>query len=410
MTESGEPAFELGFLEEGRRHREAATRRRRRAAIGVSLAITLAWLVYVTLSGQWGRVGDRWASAVTMVFGSFVAGSTPQGGGAVAFPVFTKALEVPAEVARTFSLSIQTVGMGAATLAIVINRRRVEWQAVALGLPVAAVAFLAATLLLGESGEPFRPSVIPGSYVKVSFTLVVAAMALVTFLGARIRVRLVNMELPPMNARTYSALVAVAAGGGVAAALTGSGADVFLYIYLAILLAVDPKVGVPTSVIVMAGISVLGTIVLGVFDGQLDVALSAGGRFVTAVGGDPVGPLDAGTADLFGLWLAAVPVVAWGAPLGSWAADRLRTRHLVALVAALAAAEIVTTIVFLDELHSNPALIAYAVGGAIVVGGGLLLLARNRRRFFGLPGVVGDRSLSRAHLDVADDYRESLEE
>ena len=37
-------------------------------------------------------------------------------------------------------------------------------------------------------------------------------------------------------------------------------------------------------------------------------------------------------------------------------------------------------------------------------------LADAARRFFALPGIAADRSLSRAHLDVADDYRDSLEE
>ncbi len=416
---------DLGFLEEGARIRAARARRRRRLALAVSAAITLVWAIYVTVAGHWERVVDNWVAAITMVFGSFVAGSTPQGGGAVAFPVFTKGLEIPAEVARTFSLAIQTVGMGAATAAIVINRRRVEWRAVAIGLPVAVATFLAAVVLLGDGGRPFRPSIIPGPYVKVSFTLVVASMALVTYLGSRVRVREVQHEIPAVNARTYATLVAVAAVGGLAAALTGSGADVFVYIYLAVLLAVDARVGVPTSVVVMAGVSLAGFVALGLIDGQLAVTLGSGGESVVAVGGRAVfdagvggavrpefgtgAALAASQTDLFGLWIAAAPVVAWGAPVGSWAASRLTTRQLVAFAAALALAEIVTTAIFLPELYRDPALAAYAVGGALVLGLGLWWLAANRRRFFGLPGVALDRALSRGHLDVASDYREALE-
>ncbi len=390
--------------------REAQARQRRRAALGVSAAITLAWVVYVSVAGHWGRVVDNWVAAVTMVFGSFVAGSTPQGGGAVAFPVFTKGLEIPADVARTFSLAIQTVGMGSAAAAIVINRRRVEWRVVAIGLPVAAAAFLAAAFLLGDGGEPFRPPVLPGPYIKVTFTLVVGAMALITYLGSRVRVREVHFELPAVNRRTNAALVVMAALGGVAAAFTGSGADVLVYLFVAVLLAVDPRVGVPTSVVVMAGISVLGFVTLGVLDGQLDVTLSAAGGAVVAIGGEALAvPLDAAKADLFGLWLAAAPVVAWGAPLGSWVAARLQTRQLVAFVAVLAAIEIATTAIFLTELYEDPALLAYALAGAALLGAGLWWLAVNRRRFFALGALAVDRSLSRGHLDVAPDYRGSLE-
>ncbi len=390
--------------------REAQARQRRRAALGVSAAITLAWVVYVSVAGHWGRVVDNWVAAVTMVFGSFVAGSTPQGGGAVAFPVFTKGLEIPADVARTFSLAIQTVGMGSAAAAIVINRRRVEWRVVAIGLPVAAAAFLAAAFLLGDGGEPFRPPVLPGPYIKVTFTLVVGAMALITYLGSRVRVREVHFELPAVNWRTNAALVVMAALGGVAAAFTGSGADVLVYLFVAVLLAVDPRVGVPTSVVVMAGISVLGFVTLGVLDGQLDVTLSAAGGAVVAIGGEALAvPLDAAKADLFGLWLAAAPVVAWGAPLGSWVAARLQTRQLVAFVAVLAAIEIATTAIFLTELYEDPALLAYALAGAALLGAGLWWLAVNRRRFFALGALAVDRSLSRGHLDVAPDYRGALE-
>ena len=79
---------------------------------------TITWVVYVAAEGHLGRVLDQWAAAVTMVFGSFVAGSTPAGGGAVAFPVFTKVLEIPPAVARTFSLSIQATGMVMASATI----------------------------------------------------------------------------------------------------------------------------------------------------------------------------------------------------------------------------------------------------------------------------------------------------
>ncbi len=390
--------------------REARSRRRRRTALAVSATVTLAWLVYVSAAGHWERVVDNWAAAITMVFGSFVAGSTPQGGGAVAFPVFTKGLEIPADVARTFSLAIQTVGMGAATAAIVINRRRVEWRVVAIALPVASVAFLAAAFLLGDGGEPFRPPLLPGPYIKVTFTLVIGAMALITYLGSRVRVREVHYELPAVNWRTIAALVGMAAFGGVAAAFTGSGADVFIYLFVAVLLAVDPRVGVPTSVVVMAGISVLGFVTLGWLDGQLDVALAAGGGSMVAVGGGALEfPLPAARFDLFGLWLAAVPVVVWGAPLGSWVAARLATRQLVLFVAVLAGLEIVTTAIFLDELYEDPALATFAVVGAAVLATGLWWVAANRRRFFALGALEIDRSLSRGHLDVAPDYRGALE-
>ena len=100
------------------------------AVYALPTAATVAWLVYVLSAGELDRLSHHWESAFTMIFGSFLAGSSPEGGGAVAFPVFTKVLEVPAQVARTFSLSIQAVGMTMAALIILLARRPVDPHAV----------------------------------------------------------------------------------------------------------------------------------------------------------------------------------------------------------------------------------------------------------------------------------------
>lgn len=52
----------------------------------------------------------NWPITLTMVFGSIIAGATSEGGGAVAFPIFTKALAIAPSDAKVFSLAIQSVG------------------------------------------------------------------------------------------------------------------------------------------------------------------------------------------------------------------------------------------------------------------------------------------------------------
>jgi uncharacterized membrane protein YfcA len=356
-----------------------------------------------------------------MVFGSFVAGSTPQGGGAVAFPVFTKALSVPSEVARTFSLCIQSVGMGSAALSILLTRRRISWRAIGLCLPGSIAGFAVALLLLSDSGRPFWPSLLPGGYVKVSFTLVLGSMALITYLGSKVPVRVVVTKMPPITRRTTIAALATSLVGGVASGLTGSGADVFLYLFLVVLLAVEPRVGIPTSVVLMATISIVGLVGLGVLGGQMDVGIVgenvetvAGQHVVVAddggvVFGDEGARPDSSRTDLFGLWLAAVPVVAWGAPLGSAVAARMSTRVLIRLVGGLALAEIVSTVVFLDALRRDPWLATYAVVGAAAFGFLLRYVSVNRNRVLGLSGFDASMSVSRLDLDLRPDYRDALD-
>ncbi len=399
--------------------RTAVDRRRAIGAQSVSIVITIVWLVFVTGREHWDRVLDNWIASVTMVFGSFVAGATPQGGGAVAFPVFTKGLEIPSEVARTFSLCIQTVGMGAAALAILIRRRRVELRALAVAGPAATVGFAVGYFVLSDRNAPFAPSILPGAYVKVSFTLLTAAMAYVTYLAYRVHLLAVRPTVTSYSTRFTITLALCGLFGGVASSQVGSGADVFLYLGLVVLAGLSPRVGVATSVVLMAMISTLGLLVSGVFDGHLAIAFDSIGD-VTSVGGDavasrPDGPtfatgagLEASRFDLFGLWIAAVPIVAWGAPLGAWVTSRITDRRLVIAVMALAAIEVVTTMIFVTELRSDLTLVVFAVAAIGLLLATLRWLQRNRVQLLQLDAVGADTVLRRSGVDIGPRFREQL--
>lgn len=334
---------------------------------GVPATITVIWFIYVLAAGQLGRALDYWPSSLTMVFGSFLAGSSPEGGGAVAFPVFTKVLHISAPVARTFSLCIQAVGMTVASIIIVLARRRVEWRAVAIGAVAGSTGFVAAVLLFGQSESPWMASSLPGPYVKVTFTLILAAMSYLMFQSVRATDH-GSEQMDVWNGRVWFGLALASLIGGGISSLTGTGVNVLLFLFIVVMAGLNPKVGVPSSIITMAIISVVGLVTLGIFDGQLDVVVE--GNQVVAVGGVAMpGELDMPAArfDLFGLWLAAVPIVVWGAPLGTFVASRFAEKHLVGFVGMLAAIEVVTTFVLLDDLRSNRALLAYAIGGLVLL-------------------------------------------
>lgn len=374
------------IIEEADHGRVLDQRRRARFAWGISAVITVVWLVYVTAAGHWSRVLDNVVASITMVFGSLVAGMTPQGGGAVAFPIFTKVIEVPPEVARSFSLLVQAVGMGTAALAIVVRRRPVEWRAVAVGVPFALTGFLVGLYVLGDRGYPFWPTRVPAGYVKVTFTIVVLAMATVVALEERREVIERRRRIELWSPSTYVFVAFAGLLGGVAASMVGSGTDVAVYIFVTIIIGVSPRVGIPTSVVIMGVVSVIGLIVIGVVEGHLAVNVSDAG--VTAIGDRSVmwsgGELRFGVGpaaparqfDLFGMWIAAIPVVAWGAPLGSLLAARLPARILIRIVVTLAALEVLTTILFLDDLRSNVALTGYFIAASLIVIGGILALRR----------------------------------
>lgn len=398
--------------------RAGVKRRRGRSAVMVSASLTLIWAIVVTTFGLWDRILELWPATITMVFGSVVAGSTPQGGGVVAFPVFTKVFNMPPEVARTFSLCIQSVGMTAAMAWIIINRRPVEWRTVLIVTSAAVIGLVVAGILSAQSTLPFRPAALPGPYVKITFTIVLIAMAFVVYEGTRVSLREVHLLLPGMNARMYATLLICGFLGGVASALVGSGADVFLYLALVLFFAVDPKVGVPTSVICMALISVFGMVYFGLIDGQAFVGLDAEGM-VASVGGQPVTLNESGRLifgegpgappqkyDVLGLWFAAMPVVVWGAPIGTWIASRLTTRNLVRFVTLLALSEVITTAIFLKPLRTDMLLLAYFIGGVVITVVALRMIANRRERIFNLPAVNLEASLHADRLDVSERFHQ----
>ncbi len=139
----------------------------------------------------------------------------------------------------------------------------------------------------------------------------------------------------------------------------------------------------------MAMVSMVGLLVLGVADGQLSTAVEGGS--VVAVAGTAAGPFPAARFDLFGMWLAAVPIVVWGAPLGTVFVHALGERKLIAFVAAMAALEVATTAVFLTELWTNPVLLLYTGVGLTCALGLVRWLHVNRSRLLGEAAPVGAR-------------------
>lgn len=358
---------------------------RRIAVYGLPALITLAWLLYVSIDDQWPRVFGHWRASVTMVFASFVSGATPQGGGAVAFPVFTKLLGAPAPVARTFGISIQAVGMTVAAVIIVIAGRPIEVRAALAGGLSGIAGFLAALFLLGDPDTPFWSSTIPGPYVKVTFTVVLAAMSYIVVLSLRSKHRGAS-RIPHWNIRVWCGLCIAGFVGGIASALTGSGVNVFVFLFIVVMAGLHPRVGIPTCIVAMAMVSVIGFLVLGLAHGELYVLVDAQGD-VYSVGGRPVDTLPGGSFDVLGFWLASIPIVVWGAPLGTYVAHVLREEQLIVFVGLMAAAEVISTAIFLDELRHDGMLVAYALGGLAVALVGVRLLAQHRRRLLALPAV-----------------------
>lgn len=327
------------------------------------IAVTIIWVIYVLTFGHFDRVVANWRASTTMVFGGFVAGSTPQGGGAVAFPVFTKLIGITSPVARSFSIGVQSSGMVMASLGIIIAGRKVEWKALRIGVSGGIVGFIIGLFVFGDRSTPFWESRIPSDFVKVAFTIVIFAVAIIVRQVAKKGATAESVEHWTM--RATGSMIAFSIFGGFFSSMAGSGTDVFLFVFLVLIAGVCPKVAIPTSVVAMASVSLFGFAILGFWHGQLDIGLSADATEVISVNGAAFGPQPAVQFDLFGIWLAAAPVVAWMAPVGAYVVTKVSEKVVIYFVAFMSTLELLSTALFLDTLRTNVTLLIFFISGLI---------------------------------------------
>jgi uncharacterized protein len=273
----------------------------KRNAFRVNLAIAVfVWALWLVFGGKLAihHLFADWKIALTMVFGSLVGGGTSEGGGAIAFPIFTKLLHIAPYDARNFSLAIQSVGMGSATLSILylripIERRVLSYAGIPGVLGVALGAFFVA---------PFIPPVI----VRTSFTVLVSSLGVALLLVNRERAVLRNDGMPIFGAGEKGVLVTAGFLGGIVSALVGTGENAVLFMVMVLLFRISEKIVTPTTVILMTMVTIPGFL-LHVF------------------------ALKDFTPTVTGYWLSAVPVVAVGAPLGALICSHMK-RHTIVLV------------------------------------------------------------------------------
>ena len=234
--------------------------------------------------------------SVTMVFGSFIAGASSEGGGAVAFPVMTLIFDIPPAIARNFGLAIQSIGMTAASYLIFIKGIKVEYKYLWL---VSLGGMLGMIL-----GTVYLIPIVPSSYAKMLFVSFWLSFGLVLFYVNEIYKRNTVDKLPHFSSLEKITIVFVGIIGGCISSILGSGLDIFSFSYVTMRYHLSEKVATPTSVIIMAINSIIG--------------FSIHMLFIR----------DFGEAE-FNYWLVCIPVVILGAPAGAYLINK-KTRGFIA--------------------------------------------------------------------------------
>jgi len=270
------------------------------------IAAAVVWLILFRLFNDLDFFLGHWFYPATMVLGAFVAGATPEGGGAVAFPVLNIFLNVDRTLARDFALMIQSVGMTSASLFILTNPKtdRSAFRPLLWWLPIAFAGFVVGMHTL----QGIEIHIIQALFLSLiaSFTVVYLFS---THRGSAGR-------YAPKNLRDHLFTAFALFLGGMSTSLFGSGVDILTYTLLVTHFTMKEKLSTEMSVIMMAGLSLLAFAYRGLCQGSL-------------------------THYQIQTWLCAFPVVLIMAPLGAHVLRKIHTELMLRAIMVLNVAQLV---------------------------------------------------------------------
>ncbi|MFH2054117.1 MAG: sulfite exporter TauE/SafE family protein [bacterium] len=308
----------------------------------IALATWAWWAPLITWQDRWGDFVHHFPMTLTMVVGSFIAGATSEGGGAVAFPVLTLVFGVAPSIARDFALMIQSVGMTAAAVAIIRARIPVAWAA------VAPVSLGGALGLVG--GLTWLSPLMPPALVKIFFCCLWLSFAVALHLiSLRGSAGQTDDFRPGECGLPVPALFGIGLLGGVISSLVGSGIDILTFAFLTLHSRLNERVATPTSVILMAVNAVVGFSWQGAVRGVID-------------------------PQAWSFWYVCVPVVVLGAPLGAWFIRNRSSAFIRRLLYVCIWAQFIGAVLILPF---SPSL--FLVGSSTFAAGSLLFVLLGRR-------------------------------
>jgi len=308
-------------------------RRHRIAIFGLYVALAIVYAVFFGRKFVDAWLFPDWLIAPIMAFGSFVAGSTFLGGGAVAFPALTKIFSVDPVTAKSFSLAIQAVGMSSASLYIISRVRDLPWNFMALYLVGACIGLFVSFA--------FIEARIPAVDLRIAFTLFLLCF-LVVYLFTR---HSHNVSTEAHLEKTYRDVLVTLFGGvlgGLIAGLLGSGADLIGFCVLALYFRIEIIRATQVSVILMAASSVIGV----------------GFKWLLF---DGIGE------QVLGLWVLAAPVVLFGAPFGAALCRRIPPNLLLGFICVIVTAEVITTILLVPIGQDRLSIYGFAVVVSLLI-------------------------------------------
>jgi len=256
----------------------------------------IVWLYLLFTTTGVGVYFSHWLYAVMMIFGAAIAGFTPVGGGAVAYPILSLYTDLTPQIARDFSLAIQSIGMISASIYI-ITRKSYSWlffRQLPWYITFNFIGFIAVTALY---------SLIPITWIQMMFVSLAVA-----FIGSFMFTKQYGVEKNVTPTLTHKMIFGLA--GGACAALFGTGSDMLIYIMLSVYYGQCQKQATDISIVTMAIMSVLGIAYKGMILHDI-------------------------SPQVYPMWIAAAPIVAVFAPFGNKLLTMVKTYTMLLFVLGL---------------------------------------------------------------------------
>lgn len=252
---------------------------------------------------------QHWRMSLVMVLGSLVAGSTPMGGGTVAFPILVLIFHQNPANARTFGLIIQALGMTSTLIFLVCRGVPLPFRLLTGSTAGAAAGLPAGTYGIGPH--------VQGNLVKLLFACLWMSFGLP--IVAR-NIEICGLKNKGPQPTVSALLMGVCAGliGGTIASIIGVGAEMCIYAVMVLFYRADLRIAIPTAVSAAALCSIVGA---GIHVHLADI------DHETAMN-----------------WPAAGPIVIFGSPTGAWLSARLPRAKVLYFVAGLCVLQFLWTL------------------------------------------------------------------
>ncbi len=254
------------------------------------IVVLCIWFNYVYNHQLFYLISKHYLAIITMVFGSFIAGSSPEGSAAVAYPVFTLLLKIQPAVARNFAFAIQSLGMTSASLLILGLKIKVDWNYIKYVTFGGVFGLIFGTYFIIPLVSPIM--------AKLFFVSLWLSFGLVLWYENAQPERKVFDFIQNFAKKDIVRLLFFGLIGGMISSLFGTGINIFTFCLMTIFYRINEKVAVPSSVIIMTIETILGFFIHASLIGDFQ-------------------------QEAFEMWIACIPFVIIFAPLGAFVISKL---------------------------------------------------------------------------------------